>query len=179
MNSSSNLPVDKKKIALLIIFILIIFFLYKNMIFKSAVPANPIPENTPVPSPDTIDSGKVTTEESPSQSIESFEKEAVDRSWGRDPFVGNIGTGQTVVNQSKQPNQNEPKDPSTEESPLLLSGIASSRNRALAIINGQIVHEGDYLQVKGKKSFEVISIFKNRVILRKNGKIITLRVGGG
>ncbi len=172
----ASAPPDKKKIFLLLGLGLVIIIVYKSMVLS---PPSPPPDAQP------IDPGTVTSvvkspvaETAPARIEQALPKEKVDltgQSWGRDPFIGDTagteqktGTAVTVTN-----------PPADEVAALVLSGIAWSKNKAVAIINGQVVREGDLLPVQGKKIYKVLTILKNRVILQGQDKTITLRLRGG
>ncbi|MFH1783771.1 MAG: hypothetical protein ABH868_02585 [bacterium] len=83
----------------------------------------------------------------------------VPKSWGRDPFVSD-----EVVFTKKAAFV-------ARERKLFLSGIALKGDRYLAVIDGEVVAVGDL--VEGRK---IISIEKNRVVLKKNDKIEALKL---
>ncbi|MBI5555056.1 MAG: hypothetical protein HY920_04295 [Elusimicrobia bacterium] len=174
--TTGGAPPDKKKMFLLAGLGLVIIMVYKQMALSPP---------TPPPDAQSVDSGVGPVVETPSgeeraptTTEEPSPKERIEtagQSWGRDPFIGDDtvdaqNTGTTPVMTRPQVN---------EEAALMLSGIAWSKNKAAAIINGQIVRAGDLLPVKGKKIYKVLSILKNRVILQGQDKTITLRVRGG
>lgn len=174
--TAGGAPPDKKKMFLLLGLGLVIIVIYKSVVLS---PPAPPPDAQSV---DTGTDGGVAIppveEDTPVITEESLPKEKIETAgqfWGRDPFIGDTGgeeqrPGASVVT---------PKPTGSEESALVLSGIAWSKNKAVAIINGQVVREGDLLPVKGKKIYKVITILKNRVILQDQDKTITLRVRGG
>jgi hypothetical protein len=169
-------PPDKKKMFLLLGLGLAIIFVYKSVVLSPPAPppdAQPIDTGTDagVAIPPAEENAPLITEESlPKEKIET-----AGQFWGRDPFIGDTG------GEEQRPGTSAvtPKPAVSEESALVLSGIAWSKNKAVAIINGQVVREGDLLPVKGKKIYKVITILKNRVIMQDQDKTITLRVRGG
>lgn len=172
--TAGGAPPDKKKMSLLIGLGLVIIIVYKSMVLSPPPPADQSTETE-------IEPGIVipTVEEKAiPEAEEVLPKEKIETAgqyWGRDPFIGDSGADE----QKPGTNVTTPKPQTSEESALVLSGIAWSKNKAVAIINGQVVREGDLLPVKGKKIYKVISILKNRVILHDQDKTITLRVRGG
>lgn len=169
-------PPDKKKMFLLLGLGLVIIVIYKSVVLSP--PARP-------PDAQSVDTGTdagvvipPAEEKVPVVTEEVVPKEIIEtagQSWGRDPFIGDIAGEQ----QQSSTSAAVPKPPVNEDAALVLSGIAWSKNKAVAIINGQVVREGDLLPVKGKKIYKVITILKNRVILQDQDKTITLRVRGG
>ncbi|MDD5260014.1 MAG: hypothetical protein PHD29_08595 [bacterium] len=174
--TAGGAPPNKKKIFLLLGLGLVIIIVYKFMVFSP--PAPPLE----VPSVDSDTTSGIQPplerENFPVKNEQALSQEKIDTSgqfWGRDPFVGD-----TAGEASRPATTAElPKSLASEEQALVLSGIAWSKNKAVAIINGQVVREGDLLQAKGKKIYKVITILKNRVILQGHDKTITLRVRGG
>ncbi|MDD5491312.1 MAG: hypothetical protein PHV60_01350 [bacterium] len=174
--TAGGAPPDKKKMFLLLGLGLVIIVIYKSVVLSP-----------PSPSPDvqSVDTGTETgvvippvEEKVPVVTEEAVPKETIEtagQSWGRDPFIGDAAGEQQQSGTSVAVT----KPPVSEEAALVLSGIAWSKNKAVAIINGQVVREGDLLPVKGKKIYKVITILKNRVILQDQDKTITLRVRGG
>jgi hypothetical protein len=175
---------DKKQIIILVALGLAILFVYKQMVLKPT----PAPESAPAATGEVTDTA-VPVESVPSTRANTTEKEfavlgstpeaagdSSGQAWGRDPFVG-------AGDSSPENNTVTPGPvavtPAKEEDLLELTGIAWYKNKALAVINGQVVHEGEYLYIKGKKAYLVISILKNRVLLKNDAKTITLRVRGG
>lgn len=167
---------DKKKMFLLAGLGLVIIIVYKQMALS--------PPTTP-PDTQSVNTGAMPEAETPPGETsalaiteEPLPKERIEtagQSWGRDPFIGD-DTGD-AQNAGTTPVLTRPRV--NDEAALVLSGIAWSKNKAAAIINGQVVREGDLLPVKGKKIVKVLSILKNRVILQDQDKTITLRVRGG
>ncbi len=169
-------PPDKKKIFLLLGLGVISIIVYKSAVLS---PPAPVPDDQPVDSDIAIVAAVPPAEKNvpgrEEQPLSQEKTDAAGQSWGRDPFIGDSageeqkpGTAVTVT-----------KPLVNEEPALVLSGIAWSKNKAVAIINGQVVREGDLLPVQGKKIYKVLTILKNRVILQGQDKTITLRVRGG
>lgn len=172
-------PPDKKKIFMLLGLGLVVIIVYKSVILSPPTPQSGI-------SGTAIEVVKIPAGEATSaETEEPLPQEKLDpagQSWGRDPFISDIaveGKNPEPPVTTTKPPVTVTKPPENEEAALVLSGIAWSRNKAVAIINGQVVREGDLLPVQGKKIYKVITILKNRVILQGQDKTITLRVRGG
>jgi hypothetical protein len=174
--TAGGAPPDKKKMFMLLGLGLVIIIVYKSMVLS---PPPPPPADQSADAGTEPGVGIPPVEEKAAPATEEVlpkdKIESAGQYWGRDPFSGDTGgdeqkPGTTVVT---------PKPQVSEESALILSGIAWSKNKAVAIVNGQVVREGDLLPVKGKKIYKVITILKNRVILQDQDKTITLRVRGG
>jgi hypothetical protein len=174
--TAGGAPPDKKKLFLLLGLGLVIIIIYKSMVLS---PPAPPPDTQPIDAETESGVGGPMVEEKASPMAEDvLPKEKIESAgqyWGRDPFIGDTN------GEEQQPGTSvvAPKPAVNEEAALVLSGIAWSKNKAVAIINGQVVREGDLLPVKGKKIYKVITILKNRVILQDQDKTITLRVRGG
>ncbi|MBI1871087.1 MAG: hypothetical protein HYS07_07845 [Chlamydiae bacterium] len=89
------------------------------------------------------------------------EKEEVKLGWGMDPF------------RNPESPIREEKAGSTEARNLSLSGVSWYQDRGAAIINNQIVHEGDRIG-----DFTVQYILKDHVLLQKGDQTIELRSQG-
>ena len=173
-----------KKIFILAGLGLLIVIIYKQVVLKpqtaetpeatpSATSGSPPLTDTAVP----VYTPGVKPEVAVSTATKVTSSDVINQAWGRDPFLGE-DDGSPVTNPDTTINPPPPK-PVIEEDLLMLTGIAWQKNKALAIINGQVVHEGEYVYIKGKKTYQVITILKNRVMLKANEKTITLRVKGG
>jgi hypothetical protein len=174
--TAGGAPPDKKKMFLLAGLGLVIIIVYKQMALSPP---------TPLPDAQSVNTGAAPgTETAPGQAgtpivpVKPLSEERIEtagQSWGRDPFIGD----DTVAAQNTVTTPVVARPQVNDEAALALTGIAWSKNKAAAIINGQVVREGDLLPVKGKKIYKVLSILKNRVILQDQDKTITLRVRGG
>jgi hypothetical protein len=174
--TAGGAPPDKKKMFLLLGLGLVIIVVYRSMVLSPPAPPPGIqPDDSGTESGVLIPPGEENT---PTITEEALAKEKIETAgqfWGRDPFIGDS----TREEQRPVTSSAVSKPPVSEETALVLSGIAWTKNKAVAIINGYVVREGDLLPVKGKKIYKVINILKNRVILQDQDRTITLRVRGG
>lgn len=184
LQNKGGAPSDKKKVLILLGLGVTIIFVYKTVVLDKSRPAETstavatVQESAPAEPVSPSAEEHISRETLPKE--DEAHRQPVNLSWGRDPF-----TGFSNVEEKKPSSQYGPVSaiPSAqkkpEQDPLILSGIGWSKNRALAIINGYVVHEGDTVVAQGKKVYKVISILKNRVVMDDNGKTIILRVRGG
>lgn len=184
LNKGSASP-DKKRIIILVLLGVAILIVYKKSILdRSQLSSTPdiagVEEMSQTLLPPSVEEGTTSYMVLPGTSLAPAPPAPENTSWGRDPFVGTYYGEEKPVSQSPDekpvPVQRSQK-PKSET--LILSGIGWSRNRALAIINGQVVHEGETISTKEKKRYKVITILKNRVVMDRNGTTIILRVRGG
>lgn len=184
LNKGSASP-DKKRMVILFLLGVVIIIVYKKTILdRSQSSSTPEISGVVKPSqpllPPPLAEGTTPRIAVPGVPLVSAPPAPESASWGRDPFVGTYYEEEKPVSQPPEEKQAAVQHPQKSESEmLLLSGIGWSRNRALAIINGQVVHEGEIIATKEKKRYKVISILKNRVVVDHEGITIILRVRGG
>jgi hypothetical protein len=80
--------------------------------------------------------------------------------WGKDPFM-------------KLEDRGGPSLEDLGPTDLVVEGIISNGDRALAIINGGFFREGDIID-----EFTIKEILSDRVLLQRGGKSFTLRIQG-
>ncbi len=136
-----------------------VLFIYGRNFFKSLPPSERGADDVSLEA--EIDSSDIIVSSSTLYEDKGVSEERSVHGWGRDPFIegasGNISDTDERISQRK--------------TAKLLYGIALNENRRFAIINGQVLQEGD--MIDGER---VVKICREYVILEIDNKRYVLNL---
>lgn len=149
---------QKREKILAVITVLSGVFFIVNQFLCTAKPAKPQKPAAvkSVPPKRPVIRGEVISNEELEKRLQNWQPLVTYETWGSNPFIG----GMKLT-----------PDSLADSSALVLKGIAWKGRKAFALIGDWILQVGER-----RGDFEVVQIHEDRVLIRKNGELVTLQL---